>query len=161
MFEDLPYEKRGLHFESEEPLTDLWQTLQLLVFTTNGYRARLNKHLFDTIFVIVESFHGGYGRCEHDSTMRYLVAPEVTTELENKRFVEGIAHWGYTDHKELRITEKGQRAFFEHQAQLQDQKHNTDARHKLQKLKALELSAKIHQSRTRISERRSRKAPAQ
>ena len=79
MFEDLPYEKRGLHFESEEPLTDLWQTLQLLVFTTNGYRARLNKHLFDTIFVIVESFHGGYGRGGHDSPKRFLLAPPATS----------------------------------------------------------------------------------
>lgn len=66
--------------------------------------------------VQVDSFCGEYDR--HSGTTRYLVAPEVADRMVGMRWVEGTKKWGYTEGRELRVTERGREHLWEERSRL-------------------------------------------
>lgn len=101
--------------EKGEKPADKWDTLVLL-FELHGsntrrkvLRAQRNVHRKD--IVRVESF---YNRGDHAGDYDYSISDGVVDELLNEGCVEGTPQWGYTDKYELRLTDRGIRALFEH-----------------------------------------------
>ncbi len=109
--------------EGQEKLADNWDTLALLVgWYGDGTRrkvtrAKRNTHNRDIIRV--EVF---YSRGDWANDYDFLIAPGVIDELVRKGYLEGKPYMGFTDHDELLLTKRGERALLEHLKELYPQK---------------------------------------
>ena len=88
-------------------VSDKWDTLGLLIEQHNdGTRRKiLRAEHFD--YVRVESFYNS-GNWAQDYD--FLVAPGVVDGLLAEHCIEGTPHMGYTDDKELHLTQRGMEA---------------------------------------------------
>ena len=106
-----PFREKRMKFENETPITEMHEALRLLVrpWGESSWRELLLYEKPPYIKVTwVRDDHG------HDWNLSeyFLVTLEIVAELHEKLFVEGTPHMGYTDEKELRITQRGTEAFF-------------------------------------------------
>lgn len=99
--------------QMSEPATDIKAALRLL-YPPWGSRTERTLHLRDlgemkAPLIEVALYTSGYtGDCYTESTY-HPVTPEIARTLVDNGWVRGTPHWGYTDDKELHITDAGER----------------------------------------------------
>lgn len=93
-------------YQNVEPISDVTAALLLLVgeFGDKTQR-RLEIRTDEPPFIKVEHYGGHYD--EVFATDYYLISDEVVQKLHDEGFVEGMKHWGYTDEKEMEVTDRG------------------------------------------------------
>jgi len=113
----MPVDKK---YANDVAITDEYEALSILQKqwgdrTVRRLLARRN----DEPHIEVAFYGSGYTREEYSSSEYYRVAPELVERLRRSAFVAGTPHWGYTDERDLRITESGSREYWRRRRQLE------------------------------------------
>lgn len=96
---------RGFLYENDVPIADVMTALDLLKRGWNDGTTR-ELHLWPHAPPHIQI---GHHHDFSDSTYyRFIVAPELSEQLLSMGVVAGKPQWGYTEMRELRITERGE-----------------------------------------------------
>ena len=101
-------------FENDAPVDDELTALDLLEKrwsdrTVRRLQARRNEEPFIEVAV----YNSGYGSEEYTSSEYYRVTAELVAKLRQAGLVKGTPHWGYTDEREMSISDQGSRRYWE------------------------------------------------
>jgi len=98
----------GRKYENDAPMTDEYEALKLLKKEWGDRTVRrLLTRRNDEPHIEVAVYNSGYGSEEYTSSEYYRVAPELVAKLRQDGYVQGTPHWGYTDDRELQISDLG------------------------------------------------------
>lgn len=100
-------------YENENPIDDEFEALELLRQKSGkGSKIQIAFNAKEESFLEVGIYSSGYTGDELTRRYYYRITKELINRLKNAGYVKGTPHWGYTDERELRVTEFGENFFY-------------------------------------------------
>ncbi len=101
-------------FKNDAPIGDALTALNLLEKRWGDRTVRrLHARRGEAPYVEVAFYSSGYGGDEYTSSDYYRVAADLVASLRQDHLVQGTPHWGYTDEREMSISDHGSRRYWE------------------------------------------------